>query len=174
MATDDHPTGERPLLDPTAPPEVSQASLDQIGAALGDRVLAGLSAGLAAAMTKRTLEAGPWLLMGDGRLYAVTVEQPNRAELVEMLRRHVLDWGRCDHADDCECSDATARRALAMTDETDEPDAHPFDGKLVALFLELADELDMISADDDVPQYRRDHAGVMARRAHDLLKGGES
>lgn len=28
----------------------------------------------------------------------------------ELLRRHILDWGKCDHPDDCSCSDAEARR----------------------------------------------------------------
>ena len=42
-------------------------------------------------------------------------DEPNQAELErlrEVLRRHVMDWGECDHPDDCDCSHAVALRAL--------------------------------------------------------------
>lgn len=34
----------------------------------------------------------------------------------ELLRRHVMDWGECDHPDDCKCSHALALRTLEQID----------------------------------------------------------
>jgi len=38
--------------------------------------------------------------------------EPRLEKAEELLRRHVIDWGKCDHPDDCSCSDAEARRFL--------------------------------------------------------------
>lgn len=102
----------RPLLDPTAPAPPGNTA-EQLGAYLADRVLAGLSAGLAASMAKRTFENGPWLLMGDGRLFRVDTPDPPYGVLLELLADHTSDYGRCDHPHDCACSDGQARRLLA-------------------------------------------------------------
>lgn len=103
---------DRPLLDPTDTTGPGNTA-EQLGAYLADRVLAGLSAGLAASMAKRTFENGPWLLMGDGRLFAVNMPEPPYGDVLGVLTDHVVDWGRCDHPADCDCSDARARRLLA-------------------------------------------------------------
>lgn len=43
-----------------------------------------------------------------------------RADLVDLLRDHVVDWGHCSSPIDCDCSDARARRFLA--DELADPE----------------------------------------------------
>lgn len=176
---------ETPILDPNRPHV--PASADQFAAEMADRILAGLAAGLAASMQRRTLETGPWLLMGDGRLYRVDTPDPPYADVAEMLADHVRDWGRCDHPLDCACSDARARRLLAAKageygaalwlapdddmDRLDRPEQHPEPPTDVLLVwaLEAVERLTMWAADDDMPQYRRNEARDLAAAAGEIL-----
>lgn len=93
------------------PQEIAAARMRQLGdqfaASITTSVLVGLATSLVRMQQQRTLEAGPWILNTDATL------TPVPADVIEMLRRHVVDWGGCDHPTTCDCSDAQARRALA-------------------------------------------------------------
>lgn len=59
-------TDPRPILGPND--DAAKAAGEQFGAALAERLLAGLAKGLAEALAKRTMSSGPWLLHADGTI----------------------------------------------------------------------------------------------------------
>lgn len=47
-------------------------------------------------------------LMSDELVDDLATDHPALGDPVELLRRHVVDWGDCDDVDNCSCSHAQA------------------------------------------------------------------